>query len=103
MLLLPGWDAACIGPFFPVLSSPYLSTQPSQPSPHTTPPPQVTYEEMRVEAAVRAAAEGAGARLRAFWANTLAHLEDLPFKLAQLPQNFGARGVAAASLLPHRR
>lgn len=58
------------------------------------PPPavvsmQVTFEERRVEAAVKAAAEGAGAQLRAFWGATLAHLEDLPFKLDQLPQSFG--------------
>ena len=43
-----------------------------------------------MEAAVKAAAEGAGAQLRAFWGATLAHLEDLPFRLAQLPQSFGA-------------
>lgn len=45
-----------------------------------------------MEAAVRAAAEGAGARFRAFWSNTLCHLEDLPFRLQQLPQNFGGSG-----------
>ena len=49
----------------------------------------MTYEERRVEAAVKAAAEGAGAQLRSFWGATLAHLEDLPFKLAELPQSFG--------------
>lgn len=43
-----------------------------------------------MEAAVKAAAEGAGAQLRSFWGATLAHLEDLPFKLAELPQSFGA-------------
>lgn len=57
--------------------------------------PQVSYEELQVEAAVRAAAEGAGARFRTFWSNTLCHLEDLPFKLQQLPQNFGAWGAGA--------
>jgi deoxyribodipyrimidine photolyase len=50
---------------------------------------QVTYEELRVEAAVKAAAEAGGAKLLTFWANTLCHPEDLPFKLSQLPQNFG--------------
>ncbi|KAL4431003.1 hypothetical protein ABPG75_006259 [Micractinium tetrahymenae] len=49
---------------------------------------EVSYEELQVEAAVKGAAEGAGARFRAFWANTLCHLEDLPFRLQQLPQNF---------------
>ena len=42
-----------------------------------------------MEAAVKAAAEAGGAKLQAFWANTLCHPEDLPFKLDQLPQNFG--------------
>ncbi|PRW58276.1 blue-light photoreceptor PHR2 [Chlorella sorokiniana] len=66
---------------------------------------EVTYEERRVEAAVKAAAEGAGAQLRAFWGATLAHLEDLPFKLDQLPQSFdGFRertaGVSPRAALP---
>ena len=55
-------------------------------------PLQVTYEERRVEAAVKTAAEGAGAQLRSFWGATLAHLEDLPFKLSELPQSFGTHG-----------
>lgn len=54
---------------------------------------QVTYEELQVEAAVKRAVEGAGARLHALWSGTLCHLEDLPFKLAQLPQNFGGQWV----------
>ncbi|KAL4859435.1 Blue-light photoreceptor PHR2 [Chlorella vulgaris] len=49
---------------------------------------EVTYEELQAEAAVKSAAQAAGAQLRSFWANTLCHLEDLPFSLAQLPQNF---------------
>jgi hypothetical protein len=58
---------------------------------------QVTYEELQAEAAVKSAAQAAGAQLRSFWANTLCHLEDLPFSLAQLPQNFGA-SVCLATL-----
>ena len=44
---------------------------------------------MQVEARVKAAVESVGGQLSAHWANTLHHLEDLPFPLAQLPQTFG--------------
>lgn len=73
---------------------PYSSPAADWAGPHTLSHTneQVTYEEQRVEAAVKAAAEAGGAHLRSFWANTLAHLEDLPFPLAQLPQSFGALG-----------
>ena len=54
--------------------------------------PQVTFEEMRVEAAVKAAVEGTGAQLRAHWGGaTLQPPQDLPFPLEQLPKSFGAR------------
>ena len=44
--------------------------------------PQVTFEEMRVEAAVKAAVEGTGAQLRAHWGGaTLQPPQDLPFPL----------------------
>lgn len=61
---------------------------------------EVTFEERRVEAAVKAAAEGAGAQLRAFWGATLAHLEDLPFKLDQLPQSFDGFRERTAGMAP---
>ncbi|EFN59149.1 hypothetical protein CHLNCDRAFT_56756 [Chlorella variabilis] len=66
---------------------------------------EVAYEDLRAEAAVRAAAEAGGARLRAYWANTLCHLDDLPFSLDQLPQNFDKfreqiGGVAVRAALP---
>lgn len=35
------------------------------------------------------AVEAEGGQLQLFWANTLHHLEDLPFRLPQMPQNFG--------------
>jgi deoxyribodipyrimidine photo-lyase len=49
---------------------------------------EVTYEEMAVEARVKAALESVGAKVDAFWTNTLHHPDDLPFELQDLPQNF---------------
>lgn len=53
-----------------------------------------------MKAAVKAAVQAAGAELRTFWGATLAHREDLPFPLEQLPQKFGALGAARLSVVP---
>ncbi len=46
----------------------------------------------QVEARVKAGLEGEGSQLCTLWANTLHHPQDLPFKLQDMPQTFGASG-----------
>eukprot|EP00887_Chlorella_sp_A99_P005649 scaffold1.g5649.t1 len=60
----------------------------------------VTFEELQVEARVKQAVEAAGGQLACLWANTLHQLEDLPFKLEQLPQTFERFREATASVAP---
>lgn len=50
---------------------------------------------MQVEGLVKAAVEGEGAQLKALWSNTLHSPDDLPFRLQDLPQNFGEPGGQA--------
>ena len=49
---------------------------------------EVTYEESKQEARVKKAMEGLGVKMESFWTNTLHHPDNLPFKLAEMPQNF---------------
>jgi len=49
---------------------------------------EVTYEEQQVESRVAEAVKAAGVKFQTFWTNTLHHLDDLPFALASMPQNF---------------
>ncbi|XP_031499085.1 blue-light photoreceptor PHR2-like [Nymphaea colorata] len=45
--------------------------------------------EVKAEAAVEAALSEEGVETKWFWGSTLFHLDDLPFKLEQMPANFG--------------
>eukprot|EP00890_Picochlorum_soloecismus_P005409 jgi/Picsp_1/586/NSC_00583-R1_blue-light photoreceptor phr2-like len=50
---------------------------------------EVTYEETRVEKRTKDAfVSQCGGAFKSFWTNTLHHVEDLPFSLADLPQSF---------------
>lgn len=61
---------------------------------------EVTYEEQQVEKRVTEAVRAAGAQLHSFWTNTLHSMEDLPFKLAEMPQNFDKFRVGMAGVAP---
>jgi len=51
---------------------------------------EVTYEELQVENRVGAALKEEGVELKTFWGSTLYHMEDLPFKLEEMPSNYGS-------------
>jgi deoxyribodipyrimidine photo-lyase len=52
----------------------------------------VTYEELQVQAAVQQALASlpvpGGVELKEYWGNYLYHIDDLPFKLSQMPPVF---------------
>lgn len=48
---------------------------------HTMP----TYEDREVESALAKSLKAMGGKLQTFWANTLYHEEDLPFKISDMP------------------
>lgn len=60
---------------------------------------EVTYEEVKVESnVVEALKREANIQFHAFWTNTLHHFEDLPFKIADMPQNFDRFRTAVSRL-----
>ena len=61
---------------------------------------EVTYEEQQVERRVYEAVKSTGAQLKSFWTNTLHGMDDLPFKLAEMPQNFDRFRVSMAGTEP---
>lgn len=61
---------------------------------------EVTYEERQVERSVADALRGVGAKVNAFWTNTLHHSEDLPFALKDLPQHFDRFRGSVKSVSP---
>ncbi|XP_031486862.2 blue-light photoreceptor PHR2-like, partial [Nymphaea colorata] len=50
---------------------------------------EVAHEEVKAEAAVEAALAEEGVETKWFWGSTLFHLDDLPFKLEEMPANYG--------------
>ncbi|KAF3787433.1 Blue-light photoreceptor [Nymphaea thermarum] len=50
---------------------------------------EVAHEEVKTEAAVEAALAEEGVETKWFWGSTLFHLDDLPFKLEEMPANYG--------------
>lgn len=46
---------------------------------------EVTFEEQQVEDQLNKALKGRGVEMKSMWANTLYHLEDLPFNLDKMP------------------
>lgn len=50
---------------------------------------EVAHEEMTAEAKVIAALKENGVESKFFWGSTLFHIDDLPFKLEEMPSNYG--------------
>ncbi|CAM6087791.1 unnamed protein product [Calypogeia fissa] len=50
---------------------------------------EVAIEEMVAEAKVTAALKEEGVEAKFFWGSTLFHIDDLPFKLEEMPSNYG--------------
>jgi deoxyribodipyrimidine photo-lyase len=49
---------------------------------------EVTSEELAVEKLLAASLQAANVKLQAFWGHTLYHIDDLPFRLSELPELF---------------
>lgn len=50
---------------------------------------EVSKEEVKAEARIETAMKEEGVELKYFWGSTLYHMEDLPFKLEEMPTNYG--------------
>ncbi|CAO2824395.1 unnamed protein product [Amaranthus hypochondriacus] len=50
---------------------------------------EVSNEEAKSEGRIEAAMKNEGVEMKYFWGSTLYHLEDLPFKLEEMPTNYG--------------
>ncbi|KAM0829899.1 hypothetical protein ACQ4PT_066576 [Festuca glaucescens] len=59
---------------------------------------EVSRDECRAEEKVSKAIEKEGVEVKYFWGNTLYHLEDLPFRLDDMPSNYGGFREAVKGL-----
>ncbi|XP_077243347.1 blue-light photoreceptor PHR2-like [Tasmannia lanceolata] len=50
---------------------------------------EVSCDEVRVEEKFEAAVKEQGVEVKYFWGSTLCHIDDLPFKLEEMPSNYG--------------
>ncbi|KAL2535284.1 Blue-light photoreceptor PHR2 [Forsythia ovata] len=50
---------------------------------------EVSYNEVKAEEKIEAVMKDEGVEVKYFWGSTLHHLEDLPFKLEEMPTNYG--------------
>ncbi|XP_043711061.1 blue-light photoreceptor PHR2 [Telopea speciosissima] len=50
---------------------------------------EVSHDEVRAEEKIEAAMKEEGVEVKFFWGSTLYHLDDLPFKLEEMPSNYG--------------
>ncbi|RWR94177.1 blue-light photoreceptor PHR2 [Cinnamomum micranthum f. kanehirae] len=50
---------------------------------------EVSRDEVRTEERIEAAMKEEGVEVKYFWGSTLYHLDDLPFKLEEMPSNYG--------------
>ncbi|XP_057549186.1 blue-light photoreceptor PHR2-like [Amaranthus tricolor] len=50
---------------------------------------EVSNEEAKSEGRIEAAMKNEGVEMKYFWGSTLYHLDDLPFKLEEMPTNYG--------------
>lgn len=50
---------------------------------------EVSHDEVRAEERVEKAMEEEGVEVKYFWGSTLYHIDDLPFKLEDMPSNYG--------------
>ncbi|KAL3699853.1 hypothetical protein R1sor_017875 [Riccia sorocarpa] len=66
---------------------------------------EVAHEEMNAEENVSAALKEVGVESKYFWGSTLFHVDDLPFKLEEMPSNYGGfrdkvQGVKVRATVP---
>ncbi|XP_042475302.1 blue-light photoreceptor PHR2 [Macadamia integrifolia] len=50
---------------------------------------EVSHNEVREEEKIEAAMKEEGVEIKLFWGSTLYHVDDLPFKLEEMPSNYG--------------
>uniref|UniRef100_A0A5B6ZEH1 Putative blue-light photoreceptor PHR2 n=1 Tax=Davidia involucrata TaxID=16924 RepID=A0A5B6ZEH1_DAVIN len=50
---------------------------------------EVSNEEVKAEEKIEAAMKDEGVEVKSFWGSTLYHVDDLPFKLEEMPSNYG--------------
>ncbi|XAR61344.1 (6-4)DNA photolyase [Bertholletia excelsa] len=50
---------------------------------------EVSHEEVKAEQKIEAAMKDKGVELKYFWGSTLYHVDDLPFKMEEMPTNYG--------------
>lgn len=50
---------------------------------------EVSHDEVKSEEKIEAAMKDEGIEVKYFWGSTLYHLDDLPFKLGEMPTNYG--------------
>ncbi|CAN7088212.1 unnamed protein product [Brassica rapa subsp. narinosa] len=51
---------------------------------------EVSHDEVKAEGKIESAMKEEGVEVKYFWGSTLYHLDDLPFKVEDLPSNYGA-------------
>ncbi|CAH8266299.1 unnamed protein product [Arabidopsis lyrata] len=51
---------------------------------------EVSHDEVKAEGKIESAMKEEGVEVKYFWGSTLYHLDDLPFKIEDLPSNYGA-------------
>ncbi|CAA7044236.1 unnamed protein product [Microthlaspi erraticum] len=51
---------------------------------------EVSHDEVKAEGKIETAMKEEGVEVKYFWGSTLYHLDDLPFKIEELPSNYGA-------------
>ncbi|XP_010545007.1 PREDICTED: blue-light photoreceptor PHR2 [Tarenaya hassleriana] len=51
---------------------------------------EVSHDEVKAEERIEAAMKEEGVEVKYFWGSTLYHMDDLPFKLGEMPANYGA-------------
>ncbi|KAF8047858.1 hypothetical protein N665_2799s0006 [Sinapis alba] len=51
---------------------------------------EVSHDEVKAEVKIETAMKEEGVEVKYYWGSTLYHLDDLPFKIEELPSNYGA-------------
>lgn len=59
---------------------------------------EVLWDEVRAEERVQKVVEKEGINVKYFWGSTLYHVEDLPFRLDDIPSNYGGFREAVKGL-----
>lgn len=50
---------------------------------------EVSHDEVKAEERIEAAMKDEGVEVNYFWGSTLYHVDDLPFKMGEMPSNYG--------------